>query len=75
MLTNEKEPPIIFERVGISNALSHPVFCQKHDTEIFKPIEQSNVEFDTYESFLLFSYRAICAEIRKNKLILNNIQE
>ena len=65
---NEKEPPIIFERVGISNALSHPVFCKKHDTEIFKSIEQSNMEFDTYESFLLFSYRAVCAEIRKKQI-------
>ncbi|WP_028892825.1 hypothetical protein [Tenacibaculum sp. 47A_GOM-205m] len=69
---NSKEPPFNFSLVGIKNALSHKVFCNNHDTEIFKPIENEKKDFKTYISFLLFSYRAICAEIRKKMVNIEN---
>lgn len=69
---NSKEPPLRFSLVGINNALSHKVFCNNHDTEIFKPIEDEEKDFETYISFLLFSYRAICAEIRKKMVNIEN---
>jgi hypothetical protein len=62
---NKKESPINFRIVGVKQALSHKVFCNEHDTTIFKPIEDDKKDFESYDSFLLFSYRAICAEIRK----------
>jgi len=65
---NSKEPPLKFSLVGVNHALSHKVFCNDHDTDIFKPIEDEKKDFEAYISFLLFSYRAVCAEIRK-KLI------
>lgn len=67
---NKKESPVNFRKVGIKQALSHKVFCDKHDTEIFKPIENNKADFETYESFLLFSYRAVCAEISKKRLAI-----
>lgn len=62
---NKNEQPLAFQKVGISQALSHKVFCSLHDTAIFKPIEDQNKDFRSMEAFLLFSYRSLCAEIRK----------
>ncbi|AZQ59733.1 hypothetical protein EJ994_13340 [Maribacter sp. MJ134] len=62
--------PIQFKKVGIKQALSHKVFCNKHDTSIFEPIENNETDFKSYQSFLLFSYRAACAEIRKKLIII-----
>jgi hypothetical protein len=65
---DNKKLPFEFGTVGIKQALSHKVFCNKHDTEIFKPIENDDKNFESYEAFLLFSYRAVCAEIRKKEV-------
>lgn len=62
---NKNDQPLAFQKVGISQALSHKVFCNLHDTTIFKPIEDQNKDFKSIDAFLLFSYRAVCAEIRK----------
>ncbi|RPD91625.1 hypothetical protein EGM88_14695 [Aureibaculum marinum] len=67
---DKKKSPIEFRSVGISQALTHKVFCNTHDTNIFKPIENTKANFESYESFLLFSYRAICAEISKKRLAI-----
>lgn len=62
------KPPITFKRIGITNALSLKIFCSKHDSELFRPIENSSQNFETYESFLLFSYRSTSAELRKKEI-------
>lgn len=67
---NKKDSPISFQIVGIKQALSHKIFCNKHDTDIFRPIEKKPVNFEAYDSFLLFSYRAVCAEIRKKVVVI-----
>jgi len=65
-----KQSPIEFKRIGNKQAISLPVFCNTHDTSIFKPIESENTNIVSYESFLLFSYRTISAEIRKKEIAL-----
>lgn len=60
-------PPLEFKLVGITQAISLPVFCDKHDTELFKKIEQNTIDLDDLESQLLLSYRVICAEIVKKE--------
>lgn len=67
--------PVKFKKVGLNNAISYPLFCDRHDTEIFLPIETGTIDFDDYKSQLLFSYRAVCAEIRKKEINLLKIQE
>lgn len=67
--------PVRFKKVGLNNAISYPLFCDKHDTEIFLPIESGTIDFDDYKSQLLFSYRAVCAEIRKKELNLLQTKE
>lgn len=67
--------PVKFKEVGINKAISYPLFCSKHDTDIFLPIESGVIDFDDYRSQLLFSYRAICAEIRKKEFALFEVNE
>lgn len=67
--------PVRFKKVGLNNAISYPLFCAKHDTEIFLPIETGTIDFDDYRSQLLFSYRAVCAEIRKKEVNILETKE
>lgn len=67
--------PVRFKKVGLNNAISYPLFCDKHDTECFFPIESGTIDFEDYKSQLLFSYRAVCAEIRKKELTLLQTKE
>ncbi len=54
-----------FKKIGINKALAQPLFCNNHDTGIFKSIETHPVDFSSYQSQILFSYRATCLELRK----------
>jgi hypothetical protein len=58
------EDDFIFKEVGIKDAISIHLYCQKHDTDLFKYIETKKPDFDDYGTQILFSYRATCAEIR-----------
>lgn len=66
--------PVTFKKVGIMQAISFPLFCSDHDTSIFKRIEGGRIDFDDYIGQLLFSYRALCAEIYKEKCNLIRIE-
>lgn len=67
---NKNEKPLAFKKVGIKQALSHKIFCPFHDTNLFKAIEDQNANFENLQAFLLFSYRAVCAEIRKKLFVI-----
>jgi hypothetical protein len=53
---------IIEETVGINNASTFEGFCNKHDTEIFLPIEAKGLNFDNEEHLFLLLYRSIARE-------------
>lgn len=61
--------PVCFKKVGLQQAISYPLFCSKHDSELFTPIEGETIDFGDYISQLLFSYRGICSEIRKKEFV------
>lgn len=63
----DKEGIIDIKEIGINNAMSYPLFCNSHDTNVFAPIETEEHNLNSYRSHLLFSYRSLCAEIRKKK--------
>ena len=63
----DENSPIKIKKVGLQQAISFPLFCNKHDTELFAPIEGDLIDFDDYRSQLLFSYRGLCSEIRKKE--------
>ena len=58
------EDKFIFKDTGIKEAISVHLFCNEHDTKLFKEIETKMIDFDDYRTQILFSYRATCAEIR-----------
>ena len=60
--------PAQFKRVGINDAISYPLFCNSHDTSVFFEIEHGEIDYSKYRNLLLFSYRALCAEIRKKEI-------
>lgn len=47
-----------FQDIGKSSASTFYGFCKKHDDEIFKPIEDSNLYEGSIEQNFLFAYRA-----------------
>ena len=63
----EDEPPVQFKLVGMKEAISLHLFCNKHDTQLFSSIEQQMVDFDDYNSQLLFCLRTAYSEIRKKE--------
>lgn len=56
-----------FKKIGVKQALSLPLFCSFHDTALFLDIEQQEPNFQNYKHLALYSYRTICAEIRKKE--------
>lgn len=63
-----KEAPFGFKKIGIDQAISGPIFCDTHDSGLFKELEENKLPLDSYKAFLLFSYRTLCAEIRKKEI-------
>lgn len=59
--------PSFFKRIGINDAFVFKGFCQKHDSTIFAPIEQQEIDFSEYKNNLLFAYRTLLNERRKKE--------
>lgn len=64
----KEELPISFKKVGINQSISFPLFCNGHDTSVFIEIENEDVDYTLYKHMLLYSYRALLAEIRKKEI-------
>jgi hypothetical protein len=50
------------ERVGLNKASTFFGFCEKHDSELFRPLETKEFNFSSHQIALL-GYRAICREL------------
>lgn len=64
---SEDTYPFHMKRIGKNKAFSLPLFCNNHDTNIFKEAETHPINIESYRVHLLLSYRVICAEIRKKQ--------
>ena len=62
---NGKNPIEFKNDVGVTKAMSLPLFCQYHDDTVFSYIEKCKTIEQDYLSALLFCYRALCAEVQK----------
>lgn len=62
-------------RIGINDVYTFPGFCKNHDSTIFKPIEANQFEIGSDKSITLFSYRALCQEIRRKEIALDVAQK
>lgn len=63
-----------FEKIGINVAYSFNCFCNEHDTELFKKIETDDIDFNDYESLLLFTVRTVYNE-KFRKLVNYRMRE
>lgn len=66
--------PFMFHKVGISQAISFPLFCNSHDTSLFQEIECGCTDFTNYKHLALYSYRSICAEIRRKDVEIEKMK-
>lgn len=65
-----------FKRIGINNVYTFYGFCQKHDTELFKPIEtEKTLNLYSQNQQLLFCYRGLCQEIRRKEIALEMLSD
>lgn len=57
---------------GVSDASTFTGFCDRHDAELFRPLERAKFE-GTGEQLALLGFRAICRDLmaKKSTLILN----
>ena len=62
-IDNFKKPQYQFKKTGINQIYSFKCFCNEHDTKLFKKIENNIIDFNDYESCLLFALRTIYNEI------------
>ena len=65
-----KNPRIGFKRTGINKIYSFNCFCNKHDRELFEKIETKVIDFNDYESCLLFTLRTIYNEMFRKQVNL-----
>jgi len=65
-----------FNRSGVNNAYTFSGFCNEHDSNIFKEIEDEN-SINLYNPLhqCLFSYRGLCQEIRRKEIMSEWIHE
>ncbi|PIA78028.1 hypothetical protein BFR04_07295 [Gaetbulibacter sp. 4G1] len=63
-----KKPQFQFKRLGINQVYSFNCFCNKHDTDLFQKIETDNIDFEDYESCLLFTLRTLYNEIWRKEV-------
>ena len=56
--------PIKYEHKGAQESFSFYGFCQKHDNDLFLPIENDDVDWTDVRCQYLLGYKTICREIR-----------
>lgn len=64
---------IQFKKKGKNESFKQPLFCKSHDDLLFTNIEKQKkqIDFNSYETFLLFSIRACLNEIRKKEIVID----
>lgn len=55
-------------RIGINDVYTFPGFCNEHDSSLFKIIESKDLDLESDKCINLFSYRALCQEIRRKEI-------
>jgi len=64
---NYYESPIYFVEKGIQQNFGYRGFCNKHDYNLFKPIETTFIDYTLYNNQLLFSIRAFYNQRNKKE--------
>jgi len=70
-----KKGPSELAKIGINDVYTFPGFCKRHDSSIFKSIEKPDFDIKSPKSINLFSYRALCQEIRRKEIAIDFAQK
>lgn len=62
-LNYENGSDIVFEKIGRNQATTFHGLCAEHDAEIFRPIEQDQLDLSNPQHLFLLSYRAVLKEV------------
>ncbi|MGV0754381.1 hypothetical protein ACTS95_09990 [Empedobacter brevis] len=57
-----------FKKKGLNKIFSFNCYCNEHDTILFKKIEGEKINFEDYESCLLFTLRTVYNEIYRKEV-------
>lgn len=68
------EDTFVFKRRGLKQVFSFNCYCNEHDTSLFQKIEKEEINFDDYESCLLFTLRTIYNEIFRKQVNLKSYE-
>lgn len=68
------EKNFFFEKTGLNNVFSFNCFCYKHDKTLFKKIEDNAINFNDYESCLLFTMRTLYNEVYRKEILVEQIK-
>lgn len=52
-----------FRTLGITEAMSFPLFCKKHDDEVFAEIEKNDIDINNIRHLLLLALRGVAASM------------
>lgn len=67
-LNQFRDPTVQFKRKGLNKVMSFKCFCNKHDTELFKDIENVELDFSQYRTNLLFTIRTAHNELFRKQV-------
>jgi hypothetical protein len=56
-------PYLKFTRIGRNNATTFTGLCDKHDSQLFAPIDKSPLSCDSQEQLFLLAYRSVLKEL------------
>lgn len=65
---NFKESLFVFKRRGLNEIYSFNCFCREHDSNLFAKIETGEIDFNDYESCLLFNLRILYNEMYRKQV-------
>lgn len=68
------EKKFYFKEEGLKKVFSFNCFCNEHDKNLFKKIEDNVIDFQDYESCLLFTLRTLYNEIYRKQIIIEQIK-
>ena len=60
-----------FKRSGLNKSFTFKGFCSKHDKIVFSAIEDFEIDFEDYNSQLLFTYRTVLNERYRKEVLLD----
>jgi hypothetical protein len=65
---NFSDSLFVFKRRGLNEIYSFNCFCRDHDRDLFSKIETDKIDFNDYESCLLFNLRILYNELFRKRV-------